>query len=62
MKIIKRWQDLESRQVKKIPGSYRDALLALADAELEKETLALERDNAIRTKAHISDSKVATAL
>lgn len=63
-------------QQKVLPNDYLTALKALVAAEEEKQQLALEnkfiteqkelaeqqRDEAIRTKAYISDKKTATAL
>lgn len=62
MKVIKRWKDLEAAQKPKLPGNYKEALIALVEAEEEKEQLALERDRAIETKAHINSKRTATVM
>jgi phage regulator Rha-like protein len=62
-KIIDRWQELESQQVKPLnlndPATLRGLLLGYTE---QVEQLTIERDTAIATKAHISDRKTATAL
>lgn len=45
-----------------LPGNYKEALLALVQAETEKEQVALERDQAIETKAWIGEKREATAM
>ncbi len=42
MAIIKRWTELEQQTQFKLPGTYKEALLALVTAEEEKEQLALQ--------------------
>ncbi len=44
------------------PKSYVEALRALADEVEQKELMQKQRDEAIRTKAWISDKKTATAM
>lgn len=44
------------------PKSYGEALIEAGKLQLEKEKLEAERDEAIRTKAWISDKKTATAM
>lgn len=66
-KIIQRWQELENQVVNKqpqlaIPQNLPEALRLAANLAEEKEELIHERDEAIRTKALISDKKTATAL
>ena len=46
----------------KVPKSYAEALFEAGRLALENERLAKERDNAIQTKAWISDKKTATAM
>lgn len=45
-----------------IPTTLAEALRLAADKEEEAQRLALERDEAVRTKAHISDKKTASAM
>lgn len=52
----------DTAPVPALPQSYAEALRALADTVEEKERIAHERDEAIRTKSWISDKKTATAL
>lgn len=42
MAIIKRWTELEQQTQFKLPGTYKEALLALVTAEEEKEQLTLQ--------------------
>lgn len=50
------------RQQKQLPQNYKEALQALITSEEEKERIERERDEAVRAKAYISDTKTATAL
>lgn len=45
-----------------VPTSFHEALLLAANIEKEKALAIGQRDEAIRTKAHISDKKTATAM
>lgn len=59
--VYDEWQRLRSGG-HMLPTTYKEALVALV-AEVEaKEQALLERDEAIRTKAQISDKKTASAL
>ena len=40
MKVIDRWQELESKNVAKLPGNYIEALEALIEAEKQKAIMA----------------------
>lgn len=46
----------------RIPKSYPEALRLYADEVEQKELMQKQRDEAIRTKAWISDKKTATAM
>lgn len=58
--VVQRLNELESKQ--SIPQNYAQAMRLAADLYEQNERIALERDEAIRTKAQISDRKTATAL
>jgi len=60
-KLVDYWQSTKN-QKPALPQTYKEALLALIAAEEEKEKLAIQRDQAIATKAEISDRKTATAM
>ena len=45
-----------------VPKSYAEALRLYADEVEQKELMQKQRDEAIRTKAYISDKKTATAM
>lgn len=62
--IVKRWQELEAQQapVFAIPKSLPEALRLAADLSEQNERLALERDEAVRTKAEIGSRREATAM
>lgn len=59
--VIQRLNELESKQAT-IPQNFAQAMRLAADLYEQNERIALERDEAIRTKAQISDRKTATAL
>ena len=64
MKVVKRWQELEAKQLSAIPD-FSDpaaAARAWADAYEKNRALALERDHAIATKAEIGTRREATAM
>jgi phage regulator Rha-like protein len=58
--VVQRLNELESKQ--SIPQNFAQAMRLAADLYEQNERIALERDEAIRTKARISDRKTATAL
>ncbi|MEI9569426.1 Rha family transcriptional regulator [Atlantibacter hermannii] len=63
MTVIKHIYKLEEQISRHaLPSSYKEALLALVQAETEKEQIALERDQAIETKAWISEKREVTAM
>lgn len=64
MKVVKRWQELEAQQAPAftIPKSLPEALRLAADLSEQNERLALERDEAVRTKAEIGSRREATAM
>lgn len=53
---------LEKLKEHTIPKTYGEALIAAGKLQIENDKLAAEKAEAIRTKAHISDRKTATAL
>lgn len=61
-KVFDRMTELEKQIALKLPTNYKEALLALVQAEEQKELLVIERDHAIATKAQINDAKTATAM
>lgn len=63
MKVVKRWQELETQQGRPIiPQSLPEALRLAADLAERNEALALERDEAVRTKAQIGSKREASAM
>lgn len=44
MKVIDRWQDLESKNAAKLPGNYIEALEALIESEKQKAIMAPKAD------------------
>ena len=63
--VIKRWQELEGKQPETqlaIPQNFAQAMRLAADLYEQNEQLAIQRDHAIATKAHISDAKTAKAM
>lgn len=62
--VIDRWFELESKNVASqhpVPQSFSEALMLAAQLAKDNELLADQRDEAIRTKAQISDKREATA-
>ena len=62
--IVDRWQELEqkSNPVFNLPQDLPSALRALADTYEQLQQAQFEREIAVKTKAHISDKKTATAM
>lgn len=60
-RVIDRWQELESKPVT-VELTRMEILKIAMDAEREKLVAIEQRDEAIRTKAQISDKKTATAM
>lgn len=57
------WIDFKNKPIKpQLPTNYLEALEKLIETEKEKIAISHERDEAIKTKAHISDKKTATAM
>ena len=59
--LVDYWLETKNKQAA-IPQNYAQAMRLAADLYEQNERIALERDEAIRTKAQISDRKTATAL
>ena len=59
---IKRFDEMEKQLSFYIPQSFPEALRCLAAEVEQKELMQKQRDEAIRTKAYISDKKTATAM
>lgn len=62
--IVDRWQELEQQlnPVFNLPQDLPSALRALADTHEQLQQAQFEREIAVKTKAHISDKKTATAM
>lgn len=62
--IVDRWQELEQQlnPVFNLPQDLPSALRALADTYEQLQQAQFEREIAVKTKAHISDKKTATAM
>ena len=61
-RIVDRWQELEAGAVPAVPQSLSAALRLAADQAEQIEALAIERDQAIATKAQIGSRREATAM
>lgn len=63
-RVVDRWQELEAQQAPAfaIPKTLPEALRLAADLSEQNERLALERDEAVRTKAEIGSRREATAM
>ena len=62
-RLVDRWQELEAQQGRPIiPQSLPEALRLAADLAERNEALALERDEAVRTKAQIGSKREASAM
>lgn len=63
-KLVDYWMATKNQVVQPValPLTYKEALLALVQAEEDKERLAIERDRAIATKAEIGNRREATAM
>lgn len=64
-RLVDRWQELEKKLQDPhsvVPKSFSEALRLAADLAEKNELLQLERDEAIRTKAHIGSRREATAM
>ena len=59
---IKRFDEMEKQLNLKMPKSFPEALRLLAAEVEQREIMQKQRDDAIRTKAWISDKKTATAM
>jgi len=61
-RLVDRWQELENAQPKyPVPQSFSEALMLASELAKKNELLTDERDEAIRTKALISQKREATA-
>jgi len=63
-KLVDYWIATKNQVVQPVtlPLTYKEALLALVQAEEDKERLAIERDHAVATKAEIGNRREATAM
>ena len=59
---IRRFDEMEQELSLRAPKTYAEALRVLANEVEEKELMTKQRDEAIATKAWISDKKTATAM
>lgn len=59
---IKRFDEMEKQLSFNVPKTFPEALRCLAAEVEQKELMQKQRDEAIRTKAWISDKKTATAM
>lgn len=62
MAVIRRLRELEDNGAPQIPSNLPDALRLAADLAEENQKLAIERDEAIKTKALIGSKREATAM
>ncbi len=62
MKVIDRLEELERAKNQPRELTRTELALMVIEAEKEKEKLLLENKELVRTKAHISDKKTATAM
>src|SRR5690625_1412633 len=64
-RLVDRWQELEKKQQDPhgmVPKRFSEALRLAADLAEKNESLQLERDEAVRTKAQIGSRREATAM
>ncbi|WP_334469455.1 Rha family transcriptional regulator [Arsenophonus sp. PmNCSU2021_1] len=62
-RLVDRWQELEQKlNTPSLPTNYIEALEAFVISKKEKAVITDQRDEAIRTKSHISRKREATAL
>lgn len=64
MMVIQRWQELEKPATPALPNfaDPAEAAIAWANEYKEKQTLQLERDEAIKTRGQIRDKQLASAM
>lgn len=60
--LVKEFRNLRTANSRSMPGSFAEALQLAANIEREREQALLERDEAIRTKAHIGSKREAVAM
>ncbi|WP_291970166.1 Rha family transcriptional regulator [Candidatus Symbiopectobacterium sp.] len=61
-RLVDRWQELENAHLKyPVPQTFSEALMLAAELAKKNELLTDERDEAVRTKAQISEKREATA-
>lgn len=56
-KVISRWEELESKQLKALPGNYLDALKALVESEEQKQALFIENEE-MKPKAELAELRI----